>query len=81
MHGETVKFTFPEIINKLVIKIMRCSVSPLLLHTWEVCYLVLEYQLHVICPQSLCSLLLTESEDKGKVIPVGAWKALSVPGG
>jgi hypothetical protein len=35
--------------------------------------LVLDYQLYVIYPQSLCALLLTESEDKGKAIPVGAW--------
>jgi hypothetical protein len=72
-HAQKLINTFSEIINKLVITITRCSVSSLLLHTLEVSYFALGYQLCVIYPQSLCALLLTESEDKSKAIPVQAW--------
>jgi hypothetical protein len=50
-------------INKLRIKITRCSGLALLLRMWEVRYLALDYQLDVIYPQSLCALLLTERND------------------
>jgi hypothetical protein len=72
-HAQKVINAFSEIIYILVITLTRCSVSPLLLNMREVSYFVLEYQLYRIYPQSLCALLLTESEDKSKAIPVQAW--------